>query len=406
MSTTPHLNYPVFDADNHMYETEEALTKFLPKAYKDAIGIVEIGRKKRLMINNKISHMIPNPTFDRVAAPGSAEDYFRGKNPDMLSFRQFIGSPIESLPGFRSPAPRLEIMNELGLDYATMYPTLASLIEERTTDDVKLTHVMIHSLNEWMYEHWSFNYEDRIFPVPVISLPVVEKAVEEFHWCLERGMKTFLMRPAPVPSITGHSRSMALPEFDPFWAEVEKAGITVTIHASDTGYSRLVNDWEGTHGEFMSFQASALRDLVLGHRDICDTIAAMICHGLFTRFPKLKISVIENGSSWVPGLIHEFERSYAVNGRLYDEHPVDVFKRHFWIHPFFEDDPSELIRLMGPDHVLFGSDYPHPEGAAEPLSFASYLEPMLEEPDVRKIMGGNIAGLLGVDLEPRLPLPA
>ena len=81
-----------------------------------------------------------------------------------------------------------------------------------------LTHAIIHALNEWMHEHWTFNYEDRIFATPVICLPLVDEAIKELHWCLERDMKTFLIRPAPVPSRFGGSRSMGLPEFDPFWA--------------------------------------------------------------------------------------------------------------------------------------------------------------------------------------------
>jgi predicted TIM-barrel fold metal-dependent hydrolase len=395
------LNFPVFDADNHMYETQDALTKFLPKEHKDAIAIVEVNRRKKLLINGQISNMIPNPTFERVASPGSAEAYFQGNNPDMLSFREFIGDAIPSPPSFRDPAPRLELMNELGLDYATMYPTLASLIEERSSQNANLTHIMIHALNEWMHEHWSFNYEGRIFATPVITLPIVDKAVEEFHWCLERGMKTFLMRPAPVPGVNGRTRSMALEEFDPFWAEVEKANIPVTIHASDTGYIKYVDAWEPMD-EWDAFKPSPLRNLVMGHRDICDTISAMICHGLFDRFPNLKVAIIENGSSWVPGLIHDLQRSYNINSGLYSENPVDTFKKHFWIHPFFEEDPHVLLETMGADHVLFGSDYPHPEGMAEPLSFAKYLEPLLPADDVQKVMGGNIAGLLGIDLERKI----
>ena len=110
--------------------------------------------------------MIPNPTFARVARPGSAEDYFLGNNPEGLNFREFVGEAMDVIPAYQAPAPRVELMDELGIDRCVMYPTLASLIEERTTDDVILTHAIIHALNEWMHEHWTFNYEDRIFATP------------------------------------------------------------------------------------------------------------------------------------------------------------------------------------------------------------------------------------------------
>ena len=37
-----------------------------------------------------------------------------------------------------------------------------------------------------------------------------------------------------------------------------------------------------------------------------------------------------------------------------------------WINPFWEDDVEELVALMGPEHVIFGSDWPHMEGLPEP----------------------------------------
>jgi hypothetical protein len=71
------LDIPVFDADNHLYETEEALTKFLPDRYKGAIDYVEVRGRKKIVIRGKISEYIPNPTFEVVARPGAQEDYFR-----------------------------------------------------------------------------------------------------------------------------------------------------------------------------------------------------------------------------------------------------------------------------------------------------------------------------------------
>ncbi len=60
-----------------------------------------------------------------------------------------------------------------------------------------------------------------------------------------------------------------------------------------------------------------------------------------------------------------------------------------------EDDVEALVDLLGPDHVLFGSDYPHPEGLAEPNAFAD-LMPNLPERDLRLVMRSNAAGLLGL----------
>ena len=65
------LSFPVFDADNHFYEPKEALTKFLPDRYKHAIDYVDVRGRTKIVVRGQISDYIPNPTFDRVAAPGA-----------------------------------------------------------------------------------------------------------------------------------------------------------------------------------------------------------------------------------------------------------------------------------------------------------------------------------------------
>ncbi len=74
---------PIFDADQHMYETAEALTKYLPEKYRKAVQFVTIGKRTRIAILNKITEYIPNPTFEVVAAPGGAhEQFYSGQNPE------------------------------------------------------------------------------------------------------------------------------------------------------------------------------------------------------------------------------------------------------------------------------------------------------------------------------------
>ena len=65
------LPYETFDADNHLYENRDALTKFLPREYEGAIKYVEVDGRTKLAIRDHISEYIPNPTFGKVAAPGS-----------------------------------------------------------------------------------------------------------------------------------------------------------------------------------------------------------------------------------------------------------------------------------------------------------------------------------------------
>jgi len=392
------LDFPVFDVDNHMYETTDAFTKFLPAEYEGLIKYVEVAGRTKIAVRNTISDYIPNPTFEVVAAPGAQEEYFRSGNPDGKSRREILGKAIRAIPAYSQPEPRLKLMDEIGLDRAMMWPTLASLLEERLRDDPMATHVVIHALNQWMHEHWTFNYEGRIFATPVISMCIVERAIEELEWVLERGARAVLIRPAPVPGFMG-PRSPALPEFDPFWQRVSDAGILVGMHASDSGYQRYLNEWEGVRGgEMLPFKGGSGFAAIVGHqsRPIIDTVASLIGHGLCTRFPDIRFAPVENGSNWVRPLLDDLEHAWSMAPNFFDENPVEAFKRNIYVHPFHEEDPIGLVKLIGADRVLFGSDFPHPEGLADPISFVDELKGLSDE-EIRLVMGGNLARLMQVD---------
>jgi predicted TIM-barrel fold metal-dependent hydrolase len=275
-----------------------------------------------------------------------------------------------------------------------MWPTLASVLEERLASDPEATHAVIHALNQWMHDEWTFNYKGRIFAAPVITLPIVDDAIRELDWVVEHGAKVILIRPAPVPSLKGY-RSFALPEFDPFWAKVQEYDITVGMHASDDGMTRYYNQWEGHNDDYQPFAGFSAFTAVqhLTSRGIFDAMASAICHGMLSRFPRLRVLPVENGSSWVIPLMDVLGRAYAQQPYLFEEDPITVLRRNIWIHPFFEEDPLGLIKAIGPDRVVFGSDFPHPEGLADPLSYLKVIE-SLPQPDIEKIMGGNLAGVL------------
>src|ERR1700722_1055027 len=390
----PALSIPLFDADNHLYETREALTKYLPQRYKGAIDYVEVRGRTKIVVRGRISEYIPNPTFDVVARPGAQEEYFRVGNPEGKSRREIFGKPIKSIAAFREPAARLALMDEQGIDRALMFPTLASLVEERMREDPDLTHAAIHALNQWLYETWSFDYEGRIFATPVITLPIVERAIEELEWVLARGARVVLIRPAPVWGYRG-PRSFGLEEFDPFWQKVVESDVLVAMHSSDSGYERYANDWMGSDAEMLPFQPQAFR-MLSAWRPLEDAVSALVCHGTLSRFPALKVAVVENGSSWVEPLLKNFADLYKKMPQEFAENPVELIRRNIYISPFWEEDLGALADLLGVEHVLFGSDFPHPEGLADPASYVDELAG-LDQESVRKIMGGNLARLMNVD---------
>jgi predicted TIM-barrel fold metal-dependent hydrolase len=396
-AVSARLGFPVFDADNHLYETREALTKYLPDPYRGAIDYVDVHGRTKIVVRGQITDYIPNPTFDRVGRPGAQEEYFKQGNPEGKTLREIIGRGIDCPPAFRNAPARLELLNELDVDFALMIPTLASLVEERMRDDPDLCAAAIHALNLWMLEEWPYVYENRIYSTPIVTPGLLDNAIKELEWLLENGVKVVLMRPAPAWGYRG-PRSFALPEFDRYWELVQESGIMVVLHASDSGYVRYSNEWEGVHTETQAFAqispfTQALRNT---HRDIQDAVTSLICHGVCQRFPRLRIALIENGAGWVPGLLEHLDHTWAQMPQAFEQKPSDTFKRNFWMHPFHEEDPRQLVKLLGAEHVIFGSDYPHVEGLSDPVSWAGELHGLNDE-QLRKVMGGNMMGLLGIE---------
>ncbi len=126
-------------------------------------------------------------------------------------------------------------------------------------------------------------------------------------------------------------------------------------------------------------------------------MAAWVCHGALFRFPELKIAVIENGSTWLVPLLQTLADLYKKMPQEFLGDPVEAVRNRIHISPFWEEDLGDLSRIIGVERVLFGSDYPHPEGLADPVTYVDVLnERISDRDDQAKIMGGNMARLMSV----------
>ena len=126
---------------------------------------------------------------------------------------------------------------------------------------------------------------------------IPERGIAELDWVLEHGAKVVLLRPGPVAGTRG-TRSPFLPEFDAFWSRVAESGVLVAMHASDSGYQRHANEWEGDGRDMQPFAPRPFTDAVNTGRPISDTVTSAICHGMLSRFPTVRLLSVENGGSW------------------------------------------------------------------------------------------------------------
>ena len=116
------LSFPVFDADNHMYEPQEALTKFLPDKRKNVIDYVQVRGRTKIVVRGHISEYIPNPTFEKVAKPGAQEDYFR-HGAQGKTYREILGEPMKAIPARAHAQTGMTLISP----FAPAFSSLASI---------------------------------------------------------------------------------------------------------------------------------------------------------------------------------------------------------------------------------------------------------------------------------------
>jgi predicted TIM-barrel fold metal-dependent hydrolase len=389
---TPAVDYVTFDADNHYYEAEDAYTRHIdPKMAKRAMQWADIDGRRRLLVGGRVNRFIPNPRFDPVALPGSLIEYFRGRNPGAEDIRTLFGQLEPIRPEYRDRDARLAVMDAQGVAGCLMFPTLGVGMEESLAHDPEALVAAFSAFNRWLEDDWGYAYQGRIFAAPMLTLVDVDAAVAELTRVLEADARVVCIKGGPVHAVSSPTGllSPADRHFDPFWGLVNESGVTLGIHSGDAGYGRYLNDWE-PFGDFEAFRQSPLRSVITADRPPFETMAALVCQGLFDRFPRIRVASIEAGAEWVPALIKKLKKVYAQMPGAFASDPVAAFREHVWVAPFYEDDLAVLKGELGVEHILFGSDWPHAEGLAEPRDFALDLRRFgYDEDEIHTVMATN-----------------
>jgi predicted TIM-barrel fold metal-dependent hydrolase len=389
------VEYQLIDADGHYYEPDDCFTRHIEARYRDATVTVLRGDDGlgRVYVGDSRTFMSVMPG-DYASAPGALQGLFTGDVAEGFSHRDVINA--KDHPEFTHRGPRLALMDAQGLEAQVLLPTLAIAVEEDLSHDVDLTYASLRAFNRWLEDDWGYG-DGRIFAVPLLSLLDLGQAMAELGRVLDVGAKLVHLRAGPIG---GHSP--AHPRFDPFWSTVTEAGASVVFHTSNSGYAAFYGTrWDENPANPSHLQSPLQWALCNTERPLVDTLIALTLHNLFGRHPDVRILSIENGSAWLRPLLKTVDKAATLGqrgpkiGGDLPAQPSRALLDHLYVSPFPEDDVVDLIDVMGPEHVLFGSDYPHPEGLSEPAAFAGRLAGCDPETQ-RKVLRGNTAGLLGI----------
>ncbi len=387
----------VFDADNHYWEPSDAFTRHRDPRFADR-GVVlrQVDGKPGYFFGERAHPIIPGPGDVHLRPrPGALYEYFQGKSSKARVGDELACEEPAAHPEWFEREARLACMDAQGVEGAWLFPSQGVCMEGPMQPDVEASIEVLRAFNRWLEEDWGFAHRNRIFAVPFLTLSDVDQAVAELEWCVGRGARIVTIRNGPVFTPEG-TRSPADPVFDPFWARVQEAGVVVTAHAGfEDGYTDVTSAVARTWGlDTVQAEgdaadgAATLTAQLMKHRLIQDFATVLVAHGLFERFPRLRVAYIENGADWVRPLLHTLEMLHGQNPGMFDAHPVDQFLEHCWVAPFVEDDVEDLARTLPVERILFGSDWPHAEGLPHPRDFFAKVSSFSAQ-DQRRIMVEN-----------------
>ena len=302
---------------------------------------------------------------------------FRGQIPEGVDPRSLM--QVEPLhPEYRDRDACLAVMDEQGLERVVLFPTLACGIEQALRDDIPATMATLRAFNRWLEEDWGFSYEDRIFArADAVARRSRRRARPSSTRCSSAARAMVHVRPAPVPTADGSGRSFGRPAHDPVWARLAEAGVPVAFHLGDSGYEIFAGAWGGKPTSSRSGAIDPLRS------SSCPTGRSTTRSGQHHRPRRVRPSP-DAARRQHRERLRLGARARQAAAEAGEPDAVGVPRGsarhdppHVWVTPYFEEDMRKLADTIGVDKVLFGSDWPHGEGLANPLDFVKELHALL-----------------------------
>ncbi len=395
------LPYALIDCDNHYYEPDDCFSRFIEAPYRESTVWVDRRREDgfgTMMLGAERLNFFSVGVGDFVGPPGAMKAFFKG---DVDTGGAVNANAIRAVdcPEFIDKSARLARMDEQDVEACVMIPTLGCGVEYqlRKPEHRAVAYPSIRAFNRWVEADWGWGSDGRVFATAMISLIDLELALVELERLIKEGCRLVHLNTGPIAG-----RSPADPHFDPFWARVQEAGVIIAYHIGSGPFTELNAVPWGEPENPPSHRFSAFNTYVaMGERTVVDQIAATIFQNLFGRFPKLQFLIVEFGAAWLPHLLKTLDKIYRLGDHKTrfaygkPELPSEIFKRHFKIVPFHEDDFARIAEAAGVDTIVNGSDYPHPEGLKWPVEMVAEMGDF-GDAEIRQMMRGNAAAMLGL----------
>jgi uncharacterized protein len=363
----------VVDADGHILEPPDLWENYLEDKYKSrAIKIVKNDKGLEcLQYDGRLSQQAQPGFLSALGGMGRGQDELRPN-----AERTYVNcAPFGSMDA----RERVELLDRENLAKAVLYPTLGILWESEV-DDVELSQAYCRAYNRWIAE-FCRPYSDRLIPIAHLSLGDPAAAADELRRAVKDGCRGAFVAPFTITRKPhGH------PDHNPVFAAAEQLNVPLALHPTfePKGLNRA-----RFHGMERMPLLGVMASVILQQ-----PLTTFFQFAVFDQFPKLKLVVLESGSSWLGFWMDRMDEGYetwmgATTGLK--KKPSEYVRNQVWI----SGDPDEqatayVIDYVGRDRFFWASDFPHPDHGGKYLEALERMVAPMSPEARRGVVGDNV----------------
>jgi uncharacterized protein len=291
--------------------------------------------------------------------------------------------PEKGVPGSDLDLMREQLLDRYGINLAVLGTTLQIDAAAQPRD---LGAAMTSAINDWTRSEW-LDKDDRLLASICTPFEYGDAAVKEIErWAGDRRFVAVLFNGRT-------ERPLGNPKYWPIFEAAERHGLPIEVHVAGIGGNLMTSVGLPTY--YIENHTGHLQDMQTH-------VVSLVLEGVFERFPKLRVVLVEGGFSWVGPLKWRLDRSWQV---LRDEvphlsrPPSEYVSEHCWFTTQPMEEPpraEQLTKLIEAgqlaDRLLFSTDYPHWDFDAPDAVLTSGLDEALKT----KIRSENARFLLGL----------
>ena len=369
--------YNVVDSDGHILEPLNLWVDYMDPAYRDRAPRLQRDNNglERLVIGDKM--LGSERGMAALGAVGLRDGAVVVDNTSEYT---------DGRKGGFNPHDRIPDMDLDGIDAAYLYPSIG--LFAGSVEDPKLSAAICRAYNRWLADYCK-PYPDRLFGIAMLPLQHIDMAIEEMQFARKQlGMTGIFLRPNPYNDKMVHH-----PDYDRFWSAVEDCDMAVGFHeGGSSGMPQVGLDRFSTRGA---------RHIVTHTMEMMMACLSMIWCGVCDKHPKLRVAFMESGGGWIVPWLERMDRHFddkGFNDSGLSMRPSEIFQRNCWIS--FEPVEGSLHVLadyIGPNKILWATDYPHPDGffPGAPDMVRDKLKGLSED-TVRQVMAGGAKAFYGL----------